>query len=74
MIIMILICFTVLILQLGWAFFSGFIILFISMNVNFRIMKKMFLAIRNKRETTDNRMIAVTETLNNIKMIKLYAW
>lgn len=44
------------------------------MIINSKIMVRMMKSIRDKRESTDKRMVVVTEALSNIKIIKLFAW
>ena len=68
------VCFGFLFYYLGWSFCAGLGVFVVAMMINFgfglckqRVQKKIMKA-------KDERMTETNQALNNVKMLKLYAW
>jgi ABC-type bacteriocin/lantibiotic exporter with double-glycine peptidase domain len=59
---------------LGISFFSGIGVFVVGFIVNFAIGKKLEKYYAEVMKKKDARMETTTESLNNIKMLKLYSW
>jgi ABC-type bacteriocin/lantibiotic exporter with double-glycine peptidase domain len=68
------VCFGFLFYFLRWSFFAGFGVFLVAFIVNMLI--GIFLNKQQKiiLERKDARMTETNESLNNIKMLKLYSW
>lgn len=69
-----LICFVALFWFLSWTFFSGICVFAIAIFSNVMLSHCMATYQKAYMKKQDGRMNAVTECLNNIKMLKLYDW
>ena len=58
----------------GFSFIFGIIVLLIFMFINVMFMKKFKKLFKTQMILKDKRMKVITETFNNIKILKLYAW
>ena len=58
----------------GWNFIFGLITLIIFLYINFKLQTKMKKLMVNQMKVKDKRMKIITETFNNIKILKLYSW
>lgn len=68
------ICFSFLFYYLKWTFFSGIAVFALSLLVNISISRCNARNQKKYMKLTDARVKVTTESLNNIKMIKLYSW
>lgn len=66
-------CF-MLFLFLGWSFLFGFIALIIFLALNFCLQNTLKNNQKKKQQCSDKRMKVTSETLFNLKGIKLYGW
>ena len=58
----------------GWNFIFGLITLIFFLYLNFKLQTKMKKLMVNQMKVKDKRMKIITETFNNIKILKLYSW
>jgi len=58
----------------GLSFLFGFGCLFLSLLINFFIQKRFQRLSKEVLKVKDKRMKVTTETLNNLKVLKLYSW
>ena len=72
--IILIVCFACLFYYLSWTFSIGTGVFFIAVYVNMSISRYMARLGKKYMKKQDGRMSAITETLNNIKMLKLYSW
>lgn len=68
------ICFIVLLDYLGWSFFAAFLVFVVTFSINFYLTRVMTRLTRKFIAAQDRRVKAITESLTNIKVLKLYAW
>lgn len=61
-------------LFLGWCFIFGFIVLLLFLAFNFCLQNKLKNNQKNKQQCSDKRMKVTSETLFNLKGLKLYGW
>ena len=67
-------CFSILFYYLGWSMISGVVVFTIAFITN-TILGKVGAKLQKKSmKFKDARIKALTESLNNIKMLKLYSW
>lgn len=59
---------------MGIAFVFGFAVMILFLFVNYHFRKKFSLYLKLHLKQSDQRMRIVTETFNNLKVIKLYGW
>jgi ABC-type multidrug transport system fused ATPase/permease subunit len=72
--VLLLICFTILFVYLGVSFLAGILVFVVAFFVNLtlgRIQARLQKAYMKKQ---DARVNTISESLNNIKMLKLYSW
>ena len=72
--ILILPCFGILFYYLKWSFMAGVAVFVITFFVNTAISKKQAELQKEDMRCQDGRVKALTESLNNIKLLKLYSW
>jgi len=72
--IVILSCFTFLFYFLGFSFLSGVAIFGIAFVTNILLTKLSAKLQKKYMGFKDKRLNAITESFNNIKMLKLYSW
>ena len=70
----ILFCFALLFSYLGWSFFSGIGVFIISFLVNLWLGKVSARVHKRFMKESDARVKSITESISNIKMLKLYSW
>ena len=70
----ILICFTVLFVYLGYSFFSGIAIFIVTFFTNLYLSRISARLQKEFMRRQDKRVKAITESLSNIKMLKMYSW
>ena len=58
----------------GWNLIFGLITLIFFLYLNFKLQTKMKKLMVNQMKVKDKRMKIITETFNNIKILKLYSW
>jgi ABC-type bacteriocin/lantibiotic exporter with double-glycine peptidase domain len=68
------VCFGFLYYYLSWAFFAGFGVFVAAFIVNTVIGIYLNKNQKIVMEKKDERMVETNESLNNIKMLKLYSW
>ena len=67
-------CFSILFYYLGWSMISGVVVFTLAFITN-TILGKVGARLQKKSmKFKDARIKALTESLNNIKMLKLYSW
>ena len=67
-------CIIYLFSALGWSFIFGFLVIVIGMYTNYKVAKQMGLLRKDYMKAQDARMNLTNEMLQNIKIIKMYAW
>jgi len=72
--IVILSCFTFLFYFLGLSFLSGIAVFAIAFVTNVMLTRLSAKLQQRYMECKDERLNSTTESLNNIKMLKLYSW
>ena len=72
--ILIIVCFVFLFYYLQWSFIAGAVVFVITFLVNTCVSRKSARLQKKYMPCQDARIKAITESLNNIKMLKLYAW
>lgn len=70
----IVVCFGFLFYYLSWAFFAGFGVFVVAFIVNTIIGIYLNKNQKIVMEKKDERMVETNESLNNMKMLKLYSW
>jgi len=70
----ILFCFALLFSYLGWSFFSGIGVFIIAFFVNLWLGKVSARIHKKFMKESDSRVKSITESISNIKMLKLYSW
>ncbi|KAH9848044.1 P-loop containing nucleoside triphosphate hydrolase protein [Lenzites betulinus] len=70
----VMLCITFLYQILGWSALVGFVIMLASLPIPGYITKHIQGAQREKMKRTDARVQTVTETMNVIRMVKLFGW
>ena len=68
------ICFGFLYIYLSYAFFAGFVVFLLAFIVNGGIGSYLNKNQKVIMERKDQRMSETNESLNNIKILKLYSW
>lgn len=71
---MLIFCITTLFIELGVSFFTGILVFIFALLINTYIAKKNAELQKDYMKKQDERVNLTTESLNNIKMLKLYAW
>ena len=59
---------------LGWSFIFGLFVLLFFVFLNFVLMRKFKIHQKLRQKRIDNRLKVTTETLFNLKVLKLYSW
>ncbi len=72
--LVLIVCFVVLFTYLGFSFLSGIVIFVITFFTNFTLSRIQARLQKEFMRRQDQRVKAVTEGLQNIKMLKMYAW
>ena len=72
--ILIIFCFVILFYYLGWSFMSGIVIFVITFYSNTWIAAKKGPLQKEMMRYSDARIKSITESLHNIRMLKLYSW
>jgi ABC-type bacteriocin/lantibiotic exporter with double-glycine peptidase domain len=68
------VCFSLLSFYIGPSFLAGLGVFFIAFIINSFLSKRQARMQKELMQKTDARVSATTESLNNIKMLKLYSW
>lgn len=72
--IVFIVCFTLLYFFIGLSFLAGLGVFFIAFIINTVLSKFQAKLQKEYMKKQDARVSATTESLNNIKMLKLYSW
>lgn len=71
---MLIFCTVILFYYLGWSFMSAIAVFAITFYVNFWTGKRGAIIQKDYMKYSDSRVKTTNESLNNIKMLKLYSW
>jgi ABC-type multidrug transport system fused ATPase/permease subunit len=65
---------TILFFYLGWSFISGVVIFAITFYINMALGRRSANLQKDTMTCSDSRIKTTNESMNNIKMLKLYSW
>ena len=68
------VCFVILFYYLKWSFMAGIAVFALTFWTNTKLAQAQARVQKAYMRAADGRVKAITESLNNIKMLKLYSW